>query len=119
MGKKGLKNGGIRYCKQCKTKLQNNGYNTTKKGRKQRWHCPSCGVSRQQFRPDLRRRYSLASFVKYLIGTQAIAELKVASTTWRKQTYWCWDIDPIPQMTGEVYDYLVIDLSTLQSKPVP
>lgn len=110
MDKKSLKQRGIRYCKQCKTKLQNNGFNVTKKGRKRRWRCPQCSVSRQQFRVDLTRKHLLASFVKYLIGTQSIRELKVASATWRTQTNWCWEISPKPQVTGEVHSFLVIDV---------
>jgi Transposase, Mutator family len=105
-----LKQRGNRYCKLCKTKLQNNGFNKTKKGLKRKWRCPSCNTSRQQFRVDLSQKYSIAGFVKYLIGTQSVSELKVPSATWRRQTKWCWDINPKPIVTGEIYDYLVIDV---------
>jgi len=89
--------------------LQRNGSNLTKTGRKQKWKCLGCKTNRQASRQDLTKKYQLVSFVKYLIGTQAINDLKLASSSWQRQIAWCWQVEPQPLVSGEIYDFLVID----------
>lgn len=114
-----MKRQGNRYCKNCQTKLQKNGWENGK----QRWRCPGCGQSRRLHRPDLTSRYHLRKFVKYIINTQsqkeqairpsriAISPQVIDETGYLSISLW--SINPTPVVSGEIYSYLVID-----AKPV-
>lgn len=114
-----MKRQGNRYCKNCQTKLQKNGWENGK----QRWRCPGCGQSRQLRRPDLTSRYHFRKFVKYIINTQSqkeqvIRPSRIAISPKAVDETGCsstslWSINPTPVVSGEIYSYLVID-----AKPV-
>lgn len=109
-----MKQRGKRYCQPCGNKLQKNGYNITKHGKKTKWRCPECHTTRQKFRLDIHQKHTLKSFVNYLIGTTSAKELYGSITTFHRQSKWCWNIKPRPLITGEIYDYLIIDAKPLK-----
>ena len=45
------------------------------------------------------------------MGKSSQTELPYGLTdrTWRKQTEWCWDIVPKPEITGEIYPVILLD----------
>lgn len=97
---------GLRYCPTCSTKLQKRGL--TAAGA-QRWFCPNCKSSATRPRPDPRQGWLLDRFVEWLMGRQTQAELGMPERTWRDQTAWCWDIAPVPPLTGEVHPVILLD----------
>jgi hypothetical protein len=103
-----MKQRGFRYCNTCKSKLQKRGLTTTGK---QRWKCIHCSKSSIKPRDDLTKAFILDRFVVWLLGKQSQVELKIDVTdrTWRSQTSWCWNIIPRPELTGEVYEIILID----------
>ena len=101
-----MKQRGFRYCSTCKSKLQKRGL--TAAGT-QRWLCQICSKSNIRDRPDLSKAFTLDRFVAWLLGKQSQVELKGSDRTWRAQTSWCWDIIPKPELTGEVYEIILID----------
>jgi DNA-directed RNA polymerase subunit RPC12/RpoP len=94
------------YCSTCRTKLQKRGL--TAKGT-QRWKCPKCSRSAVKPRRDLSRALLLERFVKWLLGKQSQSELKVSDRTWRDRIAWCWDIVPRPELTGEIFEIILLD----------
>lgn len=94
---------GIRYCKQCGNRLHLNGKQLN--GR-QRWRCRTCGTARVQSRPDVSSRNQLKGFVSYLLGFQARKHTALIRSNPYED---CWLIMPEPVVTGEIYDYIVID----------
>jgi hypothetical protein len=111
MSSKPLKKRGFRYCKSCGLKLRKDGFN--RNGR-QRWECSSCNSSKQLYRYDLRQRYALKQFVDYLISTASATDAFGSTSTYNRQSVWCWAIQPHPIVTGEVYDHLIIDAKPLK-----
>lgn len=109
-----MKQRGKRYCQSCSNKLQKNGYNITKHGKKTKWKCSCCGANRQRFRLDLSNKYILRHFVDYLIGTASASDVFGSTSTFNRQNAWCWNIEPQPIVTGEIYDYLIIDAKPLK-----
>ena len=109
-----MKQRGKRYCQSCSNKLQKNGYNITKHGKKTKWKCLQCDTNRQRPRLDLRSKYTLRRFVDYLIGTASATDVFGSTSTFNRQNAWCWNIEPQPIITGEVYDYLIIDAKPLK-----
>ena len=101
-----MKQRGFRYCRACKTKLQK--WSKTSSGR-QRWHCRVCSKSLVLERLDVAQKHQLGWFVGWLLGMTPLAKLESSVSTFQRQTNWCWKIYPAPLMTGEIYDYLVID----------
>lgn len=93
------------------SKLQKNGFD---ENRKQRWRCQKCGSARLHKRPDLSKRHILARFVDYLIGTASATDVFGSTSTFNRQSVWCWAIQPQPIITGEVYGYLIIDAKPLK-----
>lgn len=53
----------------------------------------------------------LDKFVNYLLGkdSQNELELSVSSRAWREDVAWCWDVVPLPSVTGEVHSVLLMD----------
>ncbi len=98
----------FRYCPTCNTKLQKRELTANSK---QRWKCIHCSKSTIKLRVDLIKAFILDRFVAWLLGKQSQIELKSSFTdrTWRNQTAWCWDIIPKPELTGEVYEIILID----------
>jgi transposase-like protein len=109
-----MKQRGFRYCLSCGTKLQKNGYNLTKKGRKTKHRCPSCHTNSQHYRPDLTRKHQLKRFVSYLIGTAPATDYFSSLSSFRRQSAWCWQVRPLLLITGEVCGYLVIDAKPIK-----
>jgi hypothetical protein len=103
-----MKQRGFRYCSTCKCKLQK--WGKTAAGT-QRWRCLNCINTGIRNRTDLTRAFTLDRFVSWLLGKQSQIELTIDVTdrTWRNQTSWCWDIIPKPELTGEVYEIILID----------
>lgn len=68
----------------------------TPEGR-QRWRCPECSVNRVprngKGRAALRRE--LDSFVARLLGGHTLAE---EGRSFRRETAWCWEVDPVIPM---------------------
>lgn len=111
MGLNRVKKRGFRYCQDCGLKLRKDGFN---KNRKQRWECRKCQTSSQLRRSDISQRQTLTRFVNYLISTDSAGRRFGAAAAFRRQSQWCWDIEPRPFVTGEIYDYLVIDAKPLK-----
>ena len=103
-----MKQRGFRYCSTCKSKLQKWGKTAADT---QHWRCLNCINTGIRNRTDLTRIFTLDRFVSWLLGKQSQIELKSSFTdqTWRNQTAWCWDIIPKPEITGEVYEIILID----------
>ena len=103
---------GIRYCKSCGNKLHSNG---NQRNGKRRWRCRLCGTARVRTRLDVTGRNRLRCFVRYLLGFQARKNTALV----RSDAYAdCWCVIPEPYVTGEIYDYIVIDGTTVGSKIV-
>ena len=101
-----MKQRGFRHCSTCKHKLQK--WGKTKAGTP-RWRCPNCINTSIRARPDLAKGLLLERFVNWLLGKQSQEELGTSARTWRKQTEWCWQIVPEPELTGEAYPILLLD----------
>lgn len=80
-------------CLLCDTKLVKNG--KTAAGT-QRWKCPSCGVSSSRKREDVTQKHQLARFLVWLCGKHAQADLggQNAARKFRRDTSWCWAVEP-------------------------
>ena len=61
------------------------------------------------------KAFTLDRFVTWLLGKQSQTELSVPDRTWRAQTSWCWNIIPKPELTGEVYEIILIDSIRIRS----
>jgi len=101
-----MKQRGFRYCSTCKNKLQK--WSKTAAGTP-RWRCPKCAKTQTRKRADLSRALLLERFVKWLMGKQSQSELGMSDRTWRDKTTWCWNIVPKPELTGEVYEIILVD----------
>lgn len=95
-------------CGVCANKLVKNG--RTAAGT-QRWKCPSCGASSVRKRADLSRRHDLEAFVSWLVGKASQAEMDGTATgrSFRRRIAWCWDLNPVLPVTGEVFDEVQLD----------
>lgn len=103
---------GIRYCTQCGNRLHSNG---TQANGKQRWRCRMCGTACVRPRPDVSSRNRLKGFITYVLGFQARRHTSLI----RSDPYEdCWTIVPEPIVTGEIYDYIVIDGTRVGDKVV-
>jgi len=78
-------------------------------GGKQRWLCIKCSKSHSLGHETQQQSRLLDRFVTWLLGKQSQTELSIPDRTWRAQTSWCWDIIPKPEITGEVYEIILID----------
>lgn len=56
----------------------------------------------------------LKRFVDYLVGTASATKLFGSTSTFHRQSNWCWDVEPRPFITGDIYDYLVIDAKPIK-----
>lgn len=95
-------------CVICRARLVKNG--KTAAGT-QRWRCPSCGSSSVRRRPDVTRREQATRFVSWLIGkhTQAEADGTATGRTFRRQTAWCWDLEPRLPPATTIHHAVLID----------
>lgn len=76
----------------------------------QRWRCQSCGASSVRRRPDVTRREQLRRFLTWLTGKASQAELTGRSArSFRRDTAWCWTLEPRLPVTGEVHDVILVD----------
>ena len=84
----------------------------------QRWKCPDCGGSSTRRRDDLTRKYQLNAFIAWLMGKQSQNELDQAASgrSFRRNTAWCWQLQPRVTVTGEIYDQIQVDGLYLSSK---
>lgn len=62
----------------------------------QRWRCRECGASAVRKRPDVTRREQLRRFLEWLNSTasQTAASDTASARSFRRDTAWCWDIQP-------------------------
>jgi len=95
-----------RRCPACWQSMQKRG--KTAAGT-QRWLCLACTRSHSLGHETQQRGRLLDRFITWLMGKQSQVELKGSDCTWRAQTSWCWDIIPKPELTGEVYEIILLD----------
>ena len=62
----------------------------------QRWRCRHCGASSVRKRADVTRRHQLTQFLTWLVGKDSQAEITKTATgrSLRRNTAWCWQIEP-------------------------
>ncbi|MFJ2542251.1 IS1249 family transposase [Microbacterium sp. NPDC087589] len=77
----------------------------------QRWRCPGCGASSVRRRPDVTRREQLSRFVKWLTGKQTQAEIDGTTTgrSFRRDTAWCWDVEPQLEPATAIFHAVLVD----------
>ena len=90
----------------CGSRLKRNG--TTSAGTV-RWRCTECGGSSVKRRPDVVRAAQLDAFVSWLLGPSRQFEHGRSARTFRRRHAWCWNVDPVITVTGEVYDQVQLD----------
>ncbi len=80
-------------CLLCGAKLVKNGRHPSGT---QRWRCTQCGASSVRQRVDVTRRHQFARFLTWLVGKQSQTEYggDSAARKFRRETTWCWDIEP-------------------------
>lgn len=96
----------------CGGKLKRNG--TTSAGRT-RWRCVSCGASRTRERPDVTRKAQLTRFTIWLLGNATQQQMDSSARTFRRNHSWCWQVEPVLDVTGEIYDEIQVDGIYLRS----
>lgn len=96
------------YCPVCAHLMKKNG--TTSKG-SIRWRCTHCGMSLTRKRKDITHAAQFDAFITWITGNQTQREACSTGSdrTWRYQTQWCWNVQPVIPITGEIYDYIQID----------
>lgn len=104
-----MKQRGFRYCSVCQHKLHSNGLQSNGK---QRWRCRTCGTSRIRPRTDVSARNQLHGFVSYLLGMLPREKHGPLTTMGRRYTA-CWEVRPYPLITGEVFDYVLVDATAV------
>lgn len=76
----------------------------------QRWRCRECGASSVNRRPDVTEREQLRRFLKWLSGKQSQSEFSTGTgRSFRDATAWCWALEPLLPVTGEVHDVILVD----------
>lgn len=77
----------------------------------QRWRCPACGASSVRRRPDVSRREQLVRFVSWLVGKHTQAEIDGTATgrTFRRETAWCWALEPRLPPATEIHHAVLFD----------
>jgi len=62
------------------------------------------------------RRYQLEALVAWLCSNQTQAQVRPgqAARTFRAQTAWCWNVEPVIEPTGELFDEVQLDGIYLQ-----
>lgn len=95
-------------CLVCDSRLVKNGKH---RSGTQRWRCPSCGVSSVRRRPDVTRREQLTRFVGWLVGKHTQAEIDGTATgrSFRRQTSWCWELEPRLPPATQIHHAVLVD----------
>lgn len=76
----------------------------------QRWKCVACGLSSTAPRSDINHRSEASWFIGWLINGNHVTDLPVSPRCFFRRTAWCWDVRvPQPQVSGEIYDQIIID----------
>ncbi|MDF2047251.1 hypothetical protein QE406_003136 [Microbacterium testaceum] len=76
----------------------------------QRWRCPDCGASSVRSRRDVSEREQLRRFLRWLTGKTTQAEIGGGTgRSFRHDTAWCWGLQPVMPVTGEVHDVVLVD----------
>ena len=72
--------------------------------------CRACGASSVRRRADVTRGGQLTRFLAWLTGgaTQRILD-GGSGRTFRHQHAWCWNVEPVIEVTGEIYDEVQVD----------
>jgi hypothetical protein len=109
-----MKQQGFRYCKRCHDKLRANGFQPNGK---KRWRCLNCGTARIQRRKDVTDRNRLQGLVSYLLGSQKRAAHTTRSSATRHDADY-WDVIPTLLITGEIYDCVVLDATSVGCRVV-
>lgn len=80
-------------CLLCGNKLVKNGRHPSGT---QRWRCTRCGASSIRQRDDVTQRHQLLRFLRWLCGKHSQTDLGGVSAArqFRRETSWCWDIEP-------------------------
>lgn len=102
---KGAGRGG--RCRVCGSRLKKNG--TTSAGRT-RWRCTGCGASSTRSRPDVTRRAQFDGFIRWLLGPTSQQHAGAGSSrSFRRDTAWCWAVEPVLEPTGEIHVEVQVD----------
>lgn len=101
---KGAGNSG--RCGVCATRLVKNG--RTAAGT-QRWLCPLCRSSSVRRRPDVTRAAQLEGFLGWLMSPTTQRAHDSSARTFRRVHAWCWNVEPVIAITGEIYDQIQLD----------
>jgi hypothetical protein len=68
-----------------------------------------CGSSATRQRPDVAKRNELNGFVAWLMGKESQTERGPSRWTFWRRTAWCWNVEPVIAVTGEIYDQIQVD----------
>ena len=62
------------------------------------------------------RRYQLEALVEWLCSNQTQVQIRpgISARTFRAQTAWCWNVEPVIEPTGEIFDEVQLDGIYLQ-----
>lgn len=94
-------------CGVCGQKLVKNGKTSS---RRTRWRCLVCGASTVKSRPDISAKAQADLFIKWLLEGYSVKQLGIAKTSFATKCAWCWQVRvPKPQVTGEIYDQILLD----------
>lgn len=94
-------------CGVCGQKLVKNGKTSA---RRTRWRCLACGASAVKSRPDISARAQADLFIKWLLEGYSVKQLGIGKTSFATKCAWCWQVEvPKPQVTGEIYDQILLD----------
>lgn len=96
------------HCLVCKNKLVKNG--TTATGT-QRWRCTTCGASSIRKREDVTHKHQLQQFLVWITGKLSQNEISSTSKarTFRRNTAWCWDIEPALGPVETTHHTILVD----------
>lgn len=76
----------------------------------QRWRCPRCGASSVRERRDVTEREQLRRFLRWLTGKASQIEATGnTGRSFRRDTAWCWELEPRMPITGEVHEVVLVD----------
>jgi hypothetical protein len=96
-----------RRCRVCGGRVKRNGH--TSAGRT-RWRCTECGSSTTRDREDVSRRAEVTRFVGWLTSAHTQDDAGTGSArSFRRRHAWCWNIEPVIDITGEIYDEVQLD----------
>ncbi len=99
-------NSRARRCPICQCHSKKKGFTSAKT---QRWYCKHCRYSFTDKRDDQARIKQFVEFIRYVTDTLPRRAHAKSLSTWDRAHEWCWHTAPIWEITGEVYDQVLID----------